>query len=81
MAPNTQAHAPKLNSNNQTMYKLDNGDVYSGLLLNGKKHGKGSYLFTNGNKYVGDWFNDQMSGNGIFYFANVRIIHFELLKL
>jgi hypothetical protein len=35
------------------IYKFNNGDVYSGDFLNGKKHGIGKYIYFNGDIYEG----------------------------
>jgi hypothetical protein len=40
--------------------KYDNGDMYEGQLLNGKKSGEGKMTFNNGDIYIGMWKNDMM---------------------
>jgi hypothetical protein len=40
------------------------GSKYSGELLNGRPHGKGTYTFANGNIYKGDFENGQFEGDG-----------------
>ena len=43
---------------------------YTGNRINGKKEGKGIYLYTNGCKYEGYFKNDKKEGRGIFYYTN-----------
>merc|ERR1712224_43886 len=42
-------------------FKYTNGDIYSGMWENGKKHGKGTYVYST-TKYqiVGDWKNGEI---------------------
>jgi hypothetical protein len=44
------------------------GSKYSGELLNGRPHGKGTYTFVNGNIYEGDFINGQFNGDGQMVF-------------
>ena len=44
------------------------GSKYSGELLNGRPHGKGTYTFVNGNIYEGDFINGQFHGDGKMIF-------------
>ena len=44
----------------------NNPPTYNGEMQNGKKHGKGEYLFPNGERYEGEWANDQINGQGTF---------------
>ena len=44
------------------------GSKYSGELLNGRPHGKGTYTFANGNIYEGDFVNGQFNGDGKMIF-------------
>ena len=47
---------------------LQIGDkVYTGEILNGQRHGKGTQIWNDGAKYEGSWKNDQTSGFGVFY--------------
>jgi hypothetical protein len=43
-----------------------NGDVYSGLWLDNRRHGGGSMKYANGTTYDGGWEADQMNGIGTF---------------
>ena len=47
-----------------------NIEKYEGPLINGKKEGKGIYIYKNGCKYEGYFKNDKKEGSGIFYYAN-----------
>lgn len=44
------------------------GSKYSGELLNGRPHGKGTYYFANGNIYKGDFVDGQFEGAGEMIF-------------
>ena len=43
---------------------------YNGPRVNGKKEGKGVYLYPNGSRYEGYFKNDKKEGPGIFYYIN-----------
>jgi len=47
----------------------DNSGVYEGEFLNGKYHGKGSFIFGDW-KYIGDFKNGLREGKGILYYPN-----------
>ena len=49
------------------------GTKYLGEFMNGKKHGKGQYIWENGDKFVGEYFNNKRNGIGIDYLANGQI--------
>lgn len=51
----------------------DNGDIYSGDVLNGKMHGKGTYTWSNGDIYIGDFANNEMTGFCKFIGANKAV--------
>ena len=36
-------------------------------MLNGRKHGKGVFVYPNGVWYEGDWFMDEMDGIGSLF--------------
>lgn len=44
--------------------KYDDGCVYTGEIVNGKRHGKGNMIWPNGTVYDGCWQNDLRSGKG-----------------
>ena len=48
----------------------NNLERYEGPMVNGKKEGKGIYIYQNGCKYEGSFRNDKKEGNGIFYYSN-----------
>ena len=56
----------------------NNPPTYKGEMQNGKKHGKGVYLFPNGERYEGEWANDQINGQGTFYFSDGSNHHLQL---
>ena len=43
---------------------------YLGDLVDGKKDGKGVFLYTSGEKYIGEWKDDKKSGKGDFSWTN-----------
>ena len=43
---------------------------YNGPRVNGKKEGKGVYIYQNGCRYEGYFRNDKKEGKGIFYYKN-----------
>jgi hypothetical protein len=44
---------------------FENGDSYTGELLNGARHGKGTFTLLDDGKYVGEWINNLMHGTGV----------------
>ena len=53
-----------------TKRTYSNGNVYEGLVVNGKAEGKGKFTWTNGDRYEGDFSNNEMNGKGILTYAN-----------
>lgn len=53
--------------------------VYVGDLLDGKRHGQGSYLFADGSLYAGEWIADKREGEGTHRFADGSIYKGEWL--
>jgi len=47
-----------------------NGDKYVGVIIDGKRHGKGMLTRTNGDKYKGEYKYDKENGQGTYNFAN-----------
>lgn len=48
-----------------------NGDKYVGQVVNGKRHGYGTYYFnTTGDRFTGNWVNGKRTGYGTYYYAN-----------
>jgi hypothetical protein len=50
--------------------KFENGDVYDGQLLDGKRTGKGRMVWASGQSYEGDWRDDAPEGDGTMVFVN-----------
>lgn len=50
--------------------RYDNGDVYVGETLNGKRHGKGKYTYADGTFYEGEYMNDKRHGKGKYTYAD-----------
>lgn len=53
-----------------TKRTYSNGNIYEGLVVNGKAEGKGKFTWTNGDRYEGDFSNNEMNGKGILTYAN-----------
>jgi hypothetical protein len=51
---------------------MSNGDVYTGTLVDSKKHGEGKCVYANptGRIYEGDFFNDKRHGKGMCIYPN-----------
>lgn len=43
---------------------------YTGDIVNGKRHGRGTFDYKSGNKYVGDFRNNKMNGRGTYYYRD-----------
>jgi len=54
----------------QGQMRYENGDIYKGSWVAGKKHGTGTLTTQDGQKYEGTWNNDQKSGLGVQYYAD-----------
>ena len=54
------------------VFKLPNGDVYTGETVNEKRHGAGQYQFANGDSYVGAFENGLFHGYGVMAKAPFR---------
>ena len=44
--------------------RFESGDRYEGYYSNGKRNGKGTYIWSSGDKYVGDWTQGLFNGVG-----------------
>ena len=55
---------------NKIEFDLKELGKYEGQIINGKKEGKGKYIYKNGCIYEGYFKNDKKEGNGIFYYTN-----------
>ena len=59
---------------------FDNGDVYTGEFLDGKKHGKGVLKTLSNRTYEGGWENDLPHGYGVNIFPNGKVYKGEYKK-
>lgn len=59
-------------SKNETVSYKD-GSVYTGEVMEGKRHGKGKMTWPNGDVYEGDWREDRRTGKGKYYFSNGNV--------
>jgi|TARA_B110000305_G_C19182714_1_gene512745 hypothetical protein len=52
----------------------DEGEVYEGRFMNGKKHGRGTLWTKKGDVYMGNWRNDRRNGTGMqaFHVENFK---------
>lgn len=69
-----------LNRGDQKTITYPDGSKYVGEIKNGKRHGKGNYLFASGDRYVGEWYNNNITGKGIFLFRYGDKYEGEFLK-
>jgi hypothetical protein len=66
--PRTASEGKK--QSGQVHFKWDNGDVFDGQMIEGKRNGKGRIVWANGMSYDGDWRDDVAVGEGVIVFAN-----------
>lgn len=59
---------PEIPTKTETI-RYDDG-VYVGQVLNGKRHGKGKYIWLNGHVYEGDWQENKFHGKGKYTWHN-----------
>ena len=57
-----QSEQQKINFNQIKSKNYENGNIYDGELVDGKKEGFGKMTYKNGNVYEGQWKNDQKNG-------------------
>ena len=72
----TSAKDPSDKSAPQAEFKrieYDGGDVYEGEILNGKRHGHGTYTWSDGSFYDGEWKDGNENGHGIRKYINVGV--------
>lgn len=50
--------------------QFDDGDVFEGYLMNGKKHGHGTYTWVSGTVYDGEWKDGKVHGKGKYTWAD-----------
>lgn len=51
----------------------ENGSIYLGEMTQGRKEGKGLYLFKSSDFYFGDWTNNYMDGYGTYVFTSGEV--------
>jgi len=62
---------PKPPQNGFGKFTYDNGDVYEGNWINGKRHGKGKYDYADGiSWYDGEWVDDKKEGYGTEHYPD-----------
>ncbi|MBL0122625.1 MAG: caspase family protein [Betaproteobacteria bacterium] len=69
---------------NQTLHGrgeyISNAFRYEGEFRDGKKQGKGVYIWANGDKFDGEFANDQVSGKGKWEFASGDVYEGDVLN-
>lgn len=71
-AAKTQNKQPQSDINLKRV-EYDGGDVYEGEILNGKRHGHGTYTWSDGSFYDGEWKDGNENGHGIKKYINVGV--------
>lgn len=56
-----------MNKKEQVVRTYEDGSVYEGEEVNGKRHGVGKQKYPNGMRYIGYWKNDAINGEGKLY--------------
>jgi len=69
-APAPRASPQTKGMSGQVHFKWDNGDVFDGQMLDGKRQGKGRMVWASGQTYDGDWRDDVAVGEGAMTFVN-----------
>ena len=67
------SNSPLVQAAEATLYELANGDVFEGVMVDGLRHGEGSYVWANGARYEGSFLNDKMYGKGRYTFVDGRV--------
>ena len=65
--------------NEQQLKQLENGNTYSGKLLNGLPHGQGTEFIPDGTSYVGEFRNGRWHGVGYIVDSNLDITYGEFI--
>jgi hypothetical protein len=68
--PSPRAASEPAGASGQGHVKWDNGDVFDGQLLDGKRNGRGRMVWASGQSYEGEWRDDAADGQGTMIFAN-----------
>lgn len=76
---NSGSDASSTSSNGHVIKTESNGDVYRGMLQNGKKDGFGFVEYSNGTSYMGEWKNNVRNGLGLYTYAggDMRFCNYE----
>jgi hypothetical protein len=71
--------SPEKDSQRKKTYTMTYGDgsKYIGHILNGKRHGQGTYTWPGGEKYVGEWVNNRAIGGWYYKTAGHRVWVYE----
>jgi len=74
-----KAMSTDLSSLSSEMVKVeyDNGDIYEGSLVCGKKNGYGKMFYSNGDIYDGEWKDDGRNGKGKMIYENGEVYEGE----
>lgn len=59
-----------ITTSNEQEVNYQDGNKYSGSIVNGLRHGQGTYIWSDGRKYVGEWSNNLMQGQGTMKLPN-----------
>lgn len=68
--PTTSGRPQETKLSGVVRFKWDNGDVYDGPWLDGKRNGKGRMAWASGQTYDGEWRDDVAVGEGAMTFPN-----------
>lgn len=68
-----EEHEKETYTGQVTRQRQDNG-YYTGYLVEGIFHGKGTYEWDNGTVYTGDWVNGKRTGQGTCTFSNGKYV-------
>ena len=66
-----------------TMVSAEGGRYTGETNMEGKRQGRGEYIWPNNDRYMGDFADGVKNGNGILYFANgdKRVSKFSCCKI
>lgn len=60
--------------NGKGIYSWQNGDIYQGQYVNGKRTGYGIYTFETGEVYKGNWKDNFRHGEGTLYNKKGKVV-------
>jgi len=67
--PRIASEAPPPNAE-QVVLQYTDGGRYQGALRDGRRHGRGVYIYPNGDRYSGAWQNGRKQGWGVYQWAS-----------